>query len=120
MSARKSRSGLAKSCQRFCVKYLAPERFGMPDKSCCSTFSANSTVTAACPTKRFFSSAMGASATRRPLLMMMARLQMASTSLRMWVERMTVFSCPNSWMSWRISMIWLVVQYLGFQNWECW
>jgi hypothetical protein len=38
--------------------------------------------------------------------MMRMRLQVACTSGRMWVDRMTVFSLPISLMSDRISTIW--------------
>src|SRR6185312_3933499 len=47
------------------------------------------------------------SATSLPSEMMMMREQVACTSPRMWVEKMTVFSCPIDLMTVRISAIWL-------------
>ena len=47
------------------------------------------------------------SATTRPRLMITMRSQVLSASLRMWVEKMTVFSRPASLMMARISTIWL-------------
>ena len=48
-----------------------------------------------------------------PSLMMITRPQVASTSLRMWVERMTVRSLPRLRMRSRISTIWFGIEAGG-------
>ena len=52
-------------------------------------------------------SSMNPSATRRPRAMTSARVQVASTSDRMWVERRTVWSSPSLRTRARTSRIWL-------------